>query len=44
MLGGGNYIILTNWPTEKHSEYNQNKETSIKVHSFPYVLVNRSVL
>ena len=44
VLNGGNEIILANWPNSKHIECNINNDIPVKVPSFPYVLVNRSVL
>ena len=39
-----NDIILANWPNNKHIECNINNDISVKIPSFPYVLVNQSVL
>ena len=39
-----NFIILANWPNDKHNICNINKDIPIKIPSHPYVLVNRSVL
>ena len=44
VCNGGNEIILTNWPNNKHIECNINNYIPVKIPSFPYVLVNRSVL
>ena len=44
VLDGGNEIILANWPNNKHTECNINDDIPVKIPSFPYVLVNRSVL
>ena len=44
VLDGGNEIISTNWPNNKHIICNINNDMPIKVPSHPYVLVNRSVL
>ena len=41
---GGNEIILANWLDNKHIKCNINNDTPVKIPSFPYVLVNRSVL
>ena len=41
---GGNEIVLANWPNNKHIECNINNDIPVKIPSFPYVLVNRSVL
>ena len=38
------YIVLANWPNDKHIIYNVNNNIPIKIPSHPYVLVNRSVL
>ena len=44
VLGGGNEIILANWPNDKHIICNINNDIPIKILSHPYVLVNRSIL
>ena len=44
VLDGGNKIILTNWPDDKHIIYTINNDIPIKILSHPYILVNRSVL
>ena len=44
VLDGGNKIILTNWPTDKHIICSINNDILIEIPSHPYVLVNRSVL
>ena len=44
VLGGGNEIILANWPNDMHTICNINNDIPIKIPSHPYVLVNRSVL
>ena len=44
VLEGGNEIILANWPNNKRIECNVNNDIPVKIPSFPYVLVNRSVL
>ena len=44
VLDGGNEIIFTNWPNDKHITCNINNDIPIKIPSHPYVLVNRSVL
>ena len=41
---GRNEIILANWPDDKHIVCNVNNDIPVKIPSFPYVLVNRSVL
>ena len=44
VLDGRNEIILANWPNNKHIDCNVNSNIPLKISSFPYVLVNRSVL
>ena len=44
VLDGGNGIILTNWPNDKHIICNINNEIPVRIRSHPYVLVNRSIL
>ena len=44
VLDGGNEIILANWPNDKHIECNINNDTPVRISSFPYVFLNRSVL
>ena len=44
VLDGGNEIILTNWPNDKHIICTINNDIPVKIPSHPYVLVNRSVL
>ena len=44
VLDGGNEIILANWPTDKHIICSINNDIPIAIPSYPYVLVNRSVL
>ena len=44
VLGGGNEIILANWPNDKHIICNITNDIPVRIHSHPYVLVNRSVL
>ena len=41
---GGNEIILANWPNNKHIICNINNDIPVRIPSYPYVLVNRSVL
>ena len=41
---GRNKIILANWPDNKHIVCNENNDISVKIPSYFYVLVNRSVL
>ena len=43
-LDGGNEIIPANWPNDKHIICNINNDIPIKIPSYPYVLVNRSIL
>ena len=44
VLDGGNEITLANWPNDKHIICNINKNIPIKIPSYPYLLVNGSVL
>ena len=44
VLGGGNEIILANWPNNKHIICNINNDIPIKIPSHPYVLVDSIVL
>ena len=44
VLDGGNEIILPNWPNDKHIICTINNDILIKIPSYPYVLVNRSIL
>ena len=44
VLDGENEIILANWPDDKHIVCNVNNEIPSEIPSYPYVLVNRSVL
>ena len=44
VLDGGSEIILANWTDDKHIVCNVNNDIPVKIPSFPYVLVNRSVL
>ena len=41
---GGNEIMLPNLPDDKHIVSNVKNDIPVKIPSFPYVLVNRSVL
>ena len=43
-MDGGNEFILTNWPNDKHIICTTNNDIPVKIPSYPYVLVNRSVL
>ena len=44
VLDGGNEIILTNWPADKHIICSINNDIPIEIPSHPYILVNRTVL
>ena len=44
VLDGGNKIILANWPNNKHFICNINNHIPVRIPSYQYVLVNRSVL
>ena len=44
ILDGGNKIVLANWPNNKHIICNVNNNIPVKIPSYPYVLVNKSVL
>ena len=44
VLDGGNEIFLANWPNDKHIECNINYYIPVRIPSFPYALLNRSVL
>ena len=44
VLDGGNKIIVANWPDNKHIIYSVNNDIPVRIPSYPYVLVNRSVL
>ena len=44
VVDGGNEIILANWPNDKHIICNINNDIPVKIPSYPYALVNRSVL
>ena len=43
-MDGGNEIVLSNWPNDKHIICNSCNDIPVKIPSHPYVLVNRSVL
>ena len=43
-MGGGDEIVLANWPNDKHIICNVNNDIPVKIPSHPYVLVNRSIL
>ena len=44
VLDGGKEIILANWPNDKHIICSINTDIPIRIPSYQYVLVNRSVL
>ena len=44
VLDGGHEIILPNWPNNKHVICTDNNNIPVKIHSHPYVLINRTVL
>ena len=44
VLDSGNEIILANWPNDKHIICTINNDIPVRIPSYPYVLVNRSVL
>ena len=44
VLDGGNKIILTNWPDDKHIICSVSNDIPVRIPIHPYVLVNRSVL
>ena len=44
VLDGGNEIILTNWPNDKHIICTINNDLLIKIPGHPYVLLDRSIL
>ena len=43
-MDGGNEIVLANWPNDKNIICNVNNDIPVKIPSYPYLLVNRSVL
>ena len=43
VLDGGDKIVLSNWPNDKHIICNINNDIPVKIPSHPYVLVNRSI-
>ena len=43
VLNGGNEIILAKWPVDKHIICTVNNDIPVKIPSFLYVLVNKSV-
>ena len=44
ILDAGNEITLANWPDDKHITCNVNNIIPVTIPSFPYALVNSSVL
>ena len=44
VLDGGHEIILPNWPNDKCIMCTINNDIPVNIPSFPYVLLNRSVL
>ena len=44
VLDGGHEIVLANWPDNKHVICYDNNNIPIKIPSYPYVLINRTVL
>ena len=44
VLDGGNEIILTNWPNDKHIICNINSDIPVRIPSHSYVLIKRGVL
>ena len=44
VFDSGNEIILANWPADKHIICSINNDILIEIPSYPYVLVNRSIL
>ena len=44
VLDRGNEIILANWPNDKHIICTINNDIQIEIPSYPYILVNRSIL
>ena len=44
VFDGGNETILATWPNDRHIECNINNDIPVRIHSFSYVLLNRSVL
>ena len=44
VLDGGDEIILANWPNNKHIICSINNDIPVKIPSYPYALVNRSIL
>ena len=43
VLDGGDEIILANWPNDKHIICNINNDIPVKIPSYPYAFVNRSI-
>ena len=44
VLDIGKEIILANWPNDKYIECKINNDIPVRISSFPYVLLHRSVL
>ena len=44
VLDGGNELILVNWPNDNHIVCDVNNNIPVRISSFPYILVNRSIL
>ena len=44
VLGGGDEILLVNWPNDKHIICNMTNDIPVNISSHPYVVVNRNVL
>ena len=44
VLDGGDEMVLANWPNDKHIICNINNDVPVKNPSYPYVLINMSVL
>ena len=44
VLDGWNEIILVNWPNDKHIIFSVNNNILVRIPSYLYLLVNRSVL
>ena len=44
VLDGGDEIVLTNWPNDKHIICNVNNDIPVKIPSLPYVLIKRNIL
>ena len=44
VFDGRKKLFLANWPNNKHIEFNINNDIPVKISSFPYVLVNQTLL